>query len=81
MYIRFDALFFLSNADDVLSADSSLLSAIFIQTIMFTFHFIISADERLCAEHKETQNKIFVRGHFRVIKGKKIYVRAHYRKR
>ena len=53
----------------------------FIQTIMFTFHFIISADERLCAEHKETQNKIFVRGHFRVINGKKIYVRAHYRKR
>lgn len=43
----------------------------------------ISFEERLCIEYNDgaTKKTVFVRGHFRVNNGKKVYVKAHYRKR
>lgn len=42
----------------------------------------ISLGERLCTECMEASGRpILVRGHFRVVNGKKVYVKAHYRKR
>ncbi len=42
----------------------------------------IKLDERTCTECRDAhKSSIFVRGHFRTVKGKKIYVKAHYRKR
>lgn len=44
------------------------------------FQITISNSERLCTECKEaTRKPVYVRGHFRMVKGKKVYVRAHYR--
>ncbi len=50
---------------------------------MFMYiQIIISAEERLCNDCRDaTYKPSFVRGHFRVVKGKKVYVRAHYRKK
>ena len=45
-------------------------------------HYSISFDERLSTECKEaTRKPVYVRGHFRMVKGRKVYVRAHYRNR
>lgn len=42
----------------------------------------ISSGERPCTECVEAQQRaVLVRGHFRVVNGKKVYVKAHYRKR
>ena len=42
----------------------------------------ISLEKRLDDDHKEAFHKrVLVRGHFRVIRGKKVYVMAHYRKK
>ncbi len=47
-----------------------------------TIHFIISLGERLVTECKETAHKtILVRGHFRMVNGRKVYVKTHYRKK
>lgn len=47
-----------------------------------TIQIFISLGERPCTECAEApQRAVLVRGHFRVIKGKKVYVKAHYRKR
>lgn len=43
---------------------------------------IISNDERLTIERKEKPVKpVIVKGHFRVINGKRVYVKPHLRKR
>ncbi|CCX52752.1 unknown [Alistipes sp. CAG:514] len=42
---------------------------------------IIKLDERSCTECKDAHQPVFVRGHFRMVRGKKVYVKAHYRKR
>lgn len=43
---------------------------------------IISYGERLCTECREASRKpIYVRGHFRMVNGRKVYVKAHYRNR
>lgn len=40
-----------------------------------------SVSERLSKECKDAPRKhFFVRGHFRVVNGKKVYVKPHYRK-
>ena len=42
----------------------------------------VSIEERLGTECKEAHRKaILVRGHFRMAGGRKVYVRAYYRKR
>ena len=42
----------------------------------------ICPGERLSTECKDAARKpIYVRGHFRVVNGRKVYVRAHYRNR
>lgn len=42
----------------------------------------ISLEKRLDNDYKEAFHKqVLVRGHFRVIHGKKVYVRTHYRKK
>ena len=49
---------------------------------MKSISIILTLEERFCIECTEAAQKhIFVRGHFRVINGKKVYVKAHYRKR
>ena len=49
---------------------------------MIKFTFKISVDERLCKDCRDAVRKpSFVRGHFRVVNGKKVYVKAHYRKK
>ena len=49
---------------------------------MISFKLIISVEERLCTDCKDATSKFsFVRGHFRVVNGRKIYVKAHYRKK
>ena len=42
---------------------------------------IIKFDERPDTEYRATHEPIFVRGHFRMVGGKKVYVKAHYRNR
>ena len=74
---------FRRNADDVLLTSRSWLAqstnSIFIMKINI-FQITISNSERLCTECKEANRKpVYVRGHFRVVKGIKVYVRAHYR--
>lgn len=74
---------FRSNADDVLLTSRSWLAqhtnSIFIMKINF-FQIIISNSERLSTECKESASKpVYVRGHFRMVNGRKVYVRAHYR--
>lgn len=80
-----DAPFFIwDNADDVLMTSRSMLSS------KTTFHVImkiqllikVSIEERLSTECKDASMKpIHVRGHFRMVGDRKVYVRAHYRKR
>lgn len=41
----------------------------------------IQLDERSCTECNVAHKPVFVRGHFRMVRGKKVYVKAHYRKR
>lgn len=42
----------------------------------------ISLEKRLNNDYEEAfQKRVLVRGHFRVYRGKKVYVRAHYRKK
>ncbi len=49
---------------------------------MINISIKIQLDERTCTECRDAhKSSIFVRGHFRTVKGKKIYVKAHYRKR
>ena len=49
---------------------------------MVHFKFIISVEERLCTDCKDAPSKFsFVRGHFRVVNGRKIHVKTHYRKK
>lgn len=50
---------------------------------MSTIHIKISFDERPCKECNEAAKKktVHVRGHFRTANGKRVYVRAHRRKR
>ncbi len=49
---------------------------------MINIKFQIRVDERLCKDCKNAaQQTSLVRGHFRVINGKKVYVKAHYRKK
>ncbi|HBH08794.1 MAG TPA: hypothetical protein DDX40_05275 [Rikenellaceae bacterium] len=55
---------------------------------MLQIHFVmkniiiqISVDERLCIDCKDVAHMVFVRGHFRMVNGKKYYVKAHYRKK
>lgn len=46
------------------------------------FHINISIRERLCTECRDAVRKpVYVRGHVRVVNGRKVYVRAHYRKK
>ena len=42
---------------------------------------IIKFDERPGTECGAAHKPIFVRGHSRMVRGKKVYVKAHYRKR
>lgn len=42
---------------------------------------IIKFDERPDTECRATHKPIFVKGHFRLVGGKKVYVKAHYRSR
>ena len=50
---------------------------------MFKFTISLCICERLCDEHYEEaqRNLIKVRGHFRMVNGKKVYVKTHYRKK
>lgn len=50
---------------------------------MIIIQLTISSDERPCKECNEAAKKktVYVRGHFRMTNGKKVYVRAHRRKR
>ena len=49
---------------------------------MKTISISIKLDERPCKECKEAaQAPIYVRGHFRMVGSKKVYVKAHYRYR
>ena len=41
----------------------------------------IKLEERTCPECKDAHKAFYVRGHFRMVEGKKVYVKAHYRKR
>lgn len=42
----------------------------------------ISLEKRLDNEYKEASHKqVLVRGHFRVIRGKMVYIKTHYRKK
>lgn len=53
-------------------------------SIIYMVHFklIINVEERLCTDCKDAPSKFsFVRGHFRVVNGRKIYVKTHYRKK
>ena len=53
-----------------------------INMLNFEIKIICSDNERLCRDCKEKAQILhFVRGHFRVIEGKKVYVKPHYRKR
>lgn len=58
-------------------------SQVAINHFVMKIHFIIkSIRERLTIVCEEEPRKpICVRGHFRVINGRKVYVRTHYRKR
>ncbi len=42
---------------------------------------IIKFDERPDTERRAAHKSVFVRGHFRLVGGKKVYVKAHYRNR
>ena len=49
---------------------------------MINISISIKLDERPCKECKEAaQASVLVRGHFRMVRGKKVYVKAHYRHR
>ena len=50
---------------------------------MTTIQIIVKSNgERLTIERKEKPRKpILVRGHFRIINGRKVYVKTHYRVR
>lgn len=41
----------------------------------------IKFDERPDTECRAAHKPVFVRGHFRLVGGKKVYVKAYYRKR
>ena len=52
------------------------------QFYMINISISIKLDERPCKECKEAaQAPVFVRGHFRMVGNKKVYVKAHYRHR
>ena len=48
---------------------------------MITISIIFQLDERSRTECKVAHKPVYVRGHFRMAGGKKVYVKAHYRKR
>ncbi len=48
---------------------------------MIKIPITIKFDERSCTECRAAHKPVFVRGHFRMTDGKKVYVKAHYRKR
>ena len=48
---------------------------------MTNFSITIKFEERSRTECKDAHKAFFVRGHFRMVRGKKVYVKAHYRKR
>ncbi len=41
----------------------------------------IKLDERSCTGCEVAHKPVFVRGHFRMVAGRKVYVKAHYRQR
>ncbi len=49
----------------------------------FNINFCFCVRERLCKDCKKVQRRkrIRVRGHFRVVNGKKVYVKTHFRKK
>ena len=49
--------------------------------IMINISINIKLDERPDSEYRVAHKPIFVRGYFRTVKGKRVYVKAHYRKR
>ena len=48
---------------------------------MINISIKIQLEERSCIECRAAHKPIYVRGHFRMVRGKKVYVKAHYRKR
>ena len=79
--ILIQALFFVLTGDVVLKS-RSLLSICQYKSLMINFriHVLISIDERLCKDCEDAARKpSFVRGHFRMVNGKKVYVKSHYR--
>lgn len=48
---------------------------------MLNISIKIQFDERSRTECKDAHKPIKVRSHFRMVRGKKVYVKAHYRKR
>lgn len=48
---------------------------------MINISIIIKFEERPDTECRAAHKPIFVRGHFRMVGGKKVYVKAHYRNR
>lgn len=77
---KFYTLFFSGITGDVVFKSRSMLSVIKIPN-MLKFTIIVSIVERLCKDCSAAQKLSYVRGHFRVINDKKVYVKPHYRKR
>ena len=48
---------------------------------MINISIKIQFEERSYTECKDAHKPVFVRGHFRMVDDKKVYVKAHYRKR
>ena len=49
---------------------------------MLKISFKLSIGELACKDCKEPAPKLsYVRGHFRVVNGKKVYIKPHYRKK
>ena len=48
---------------------------------MINISIKIKLEERPDTECRVASEPIFVRDHFRLVRGKKVYVKAHYRKR
>ena len=71
--------------DDVILESRSSLSFAYKTIIImdFNINFSFCVRERLCKDCKKVQRRkrIRVRGHFRVVNGKKVYVKTHFRKK
>ena len=72
---------FCLTGDVILTSRSRLATYSKFIFVMKNIIIQISVDERLCIDCKDVAHIVFVRGHFRMVNGKKYYIKAHYRKK